>query len=260
MRRLYIDNIRWMTVVLVVLYHVIYMFNGIETFGVIGPFSGVQYQDTYQYLVYPWFMLLSGALGGKATVPFVILLALVVWGAAQILNTPMIVVYRFGIYGLGFFFGYFIFSHDEMIERLEKCWLLLLVCALALAIAFTVIYWGKPYAEHSVLDTPLCNVFAWITVLAVLAVMKKWGDFSNAFTEWMGKKSWGLYLFHYLFIAMASYYLTMYAKNLSVPMVYLCVAVAGFAGSYLAHAIISHIPVLRWLICGMGGKKKDVCR
>ena len=361
MRRLYMDNIRWMTVVLVVLYHVIYMFNGIETFGVIGPFSGVQYQDTYQYLVYPWFMLLlfvvsgmsaryalerqthgaflksrtrkllvpstlgllvfwwiqgyynmllSGALdsmanvpkpvlfvimvasgigplwyiqmlwvfsvilvwvrkiekdklwtlGSKATVPFVILLALVVWGAAQILNTPMIVVYRFGIYGLGFFLGYFIFSHDEMMERLEKCWLLLLVCALALALAFTVIYWGKPYAEHSVLDTPLCNVFAWITVLAVLAVMKKWGDFSNAFTEWMGKKSWGLYLFHYLFIAMASYYLTMYAKNLPVPMVYLCVAVAGFAGSYLAHAIISHIPVLRWLICGMGGKKKDVCR
>ena len=268
MRRLYIDNIRWMTVVLVVLYHVIYMFNGIETFGVIGPFSGVQYQDTYQYLVYPWFMLLlfvvsgmsaryalerqthgaflksrtrkllvpstlgllafwwilgyynmllSGALdslanvpkpvlfvimaasgigplwyiqmlwvfsvilvwvrkiekdklwalGGKATVPFVISLALVVWGAAQILNTPMIVVYRFGIYGLGFFLGYFIFSHDEMMERLEKCWLLLLVCALA-------------------------------------------------------------------------------------------VAVAGFAGAYLAYEIISRIPMLRWLICGMGGKIVDI--
>ena len=42
MRKLYIDNIRWITVVLVVLYHVIYMFNGIETFGVIGPFSDVQ--------------------------------------------------------------------------------------------------------------------------------------------------------------------------------------------------------------------------
>lgn len=47
MRKLYIDNIRWITVVLVVLYHVIYMFNGIETFGVIGPFSDVQYQDAF---------------------------------------------------------------------------------------------------------------------------------------------------------------------------------------------------------------------
>ena len=31
MRKLYIDNIRWITVVLVVLYHVIYMFNGCRT-------------------------------------------------------------------------------------------------------------------------------------------------------------------------------------------------------------------------------------
>ena len=68
------------------------------------------------------------------------------------------------------------------------------------------------------------------------------------------------YLFHYLFIAMASYYLTMYAENLPVPVIYLCVAAAGFVGAYLAYTIISRIPVLRWLICGMGGKKKDVCR
>ena len=66
MRIKYLDNIRWMTVVLVVIYHVIYMFNGIETFGVIGPFSGVQYQDTYQYLVYPWFMLLLFVVSGMS--------------------------------------------------------------------------------------------------------------------------------------------------------------------------------------------------
>lgn len=37
-------------------------------------------------------------LGEKADVPFLVLFAIVIWGAAQILNTPMIVVYRFGIY------------------------------------------------------------------------------------------------------------------------------------------------------------------
>ena len=37
-RKLYLDNIRWMTVVLVVIYHVVYMFNGVQPFGVIGPF------------------------------------------------------------------------------------------------------------------------------------------------------------------------------------------------------------------------------
>ena len=39
-RKLYLDNIRWMTVVLVVIYHVVYMFNGVQPFGVIGPFPG----------------------------------------------------------------------------------------------------------------------------------------------------------------------------------------------------------------------------
>ena len=57
MRKTYLDNIKWITVVIVVIYHVIYMFNGIEVYGVIGPFADVQYQDAFQYIVYPWFML-----------------------------------------------------------------------------------------------------------------------------------------------------------------------------------------------------------
>ena len=58
MRRHYLDNIRWITVGLVVLYHVIFMYNGVVTAGVIGPFWEIQYQDAVQYLLYPWFMVL----------------------------------------------------------------------------------------------------------------------------------------------------------------------------------------------------------
>ena len=57
-RKPYLDNIRWATVVLVVIYHVIYMFNGVQPFGVIGPFREHQFQDGFLYLVYPWFMAL----------------------------------------------------------------------------------------------------------------------------------------------------------------------------------------------------------
>ena len=51
MRKLYLDNIRLIMVVLVVIYHVIYMFNGVERHGVIGPFKEIQYQDVYQYFL-----------------------------------------------------------------------------------------------------------------------------------------------------------------------------------------------------------------
>ena len=65
-RKLYLDNIRWMTVVLVVIYHVVYMFNGVQPFSVIFPFREDQLQDCFQYLVYPWFMALLFVVSGMS--------------------------------------------------------------------------------------------------------------------------------------------------------------------------------------------------
>ncbi len=357
MRKTYIDNIRWITVVLVVIYHVIYMFNGIEIYGVIGPISQMRYQDAYQYMVYPWFMLLLFVVSGmsarfslehhspkefcksrttkllvpsivglfvfwwiqgyyntrigggfdsvatapapirfiilavsgtgqlwycqllwvfsmlllgvrrvekdrlyrlceKVNVPVLLSLALVIWGAAQILNTPVIVVYRFGIYGVGFLLGYFVFSHDQVMERLEKWRWILLPAALVLGIVFVIKFWGAPYAEHAVLDTFLCNLYAWTAVLAIFACMKRWGGFENSFSRWMARKSWGLYLFHYLPLSACAWYLHAYTA-LPALAVYLCVGAVAFAGAYLLYEIISRIPVLRWCVCGI--RRKESC-
>ena len=173
MRKLYIDNIRWITVVLVVLYHVIkkrtgkllvpstlgllvfwwilgyynlLISGGLEEMAAvpkpvlfiimavsgIGPLWYIQMLWIFSVLLI-WVRRVEKdrlwKLGEKADVPFLVLFAIVIWGAAQILNTPMVVVYRFGIYGAGFFVGYFVLSHDEVMDRLEKCWLPLAVCA-----------------------------------------------------------------------------------------------------------------------------------
>ena len=42
MRRKYLDNIRWMTVVLVVIYHVLYMYNAEGVQGVIGKITNLE--------------------------------------------------------------------------------------------------------------------------------------------------------------------------------------------------------------------------
>ncbi len=355
MRKTYIDNIRWITVAIVVIYHVIYMFNGVTTYAVMGPFSQHQPQDVFLYIVYPWFMLLlfvvsgmsaryelertdaksfvrkrtrkllvpstigllvwgwvlgyynmqiSGAFEQMSAVPkpilylimsvsgsgplwyiqmlwlfsilltwvrkiekdrfwkvcskcgVVVLLALtiVIFGAAQILNTPVVTVYRFGIYGVGFFIGYFVLSHDEVMEKVGRSWILLSALAVASCVVFVVMYHGQSYPDSEVLNTIVCNVFAWLGVLGVLAFMKKWGNFENGFTKWMGSRSWGLYVFHYLPIAMTAWYL----KNTGVApaIIYLIVCVAGFAGAYVLDFIVSKIPVLSWCILGMKKNKK----
>ena len=352
MRKTYIDNIKWITVVLVVIYHVIYMFNGVTTYGVIGPFSEFQPQDVFQYIVYPWFMfllfvvsgmsarfeldakgekgfirkrtrkylvpstiglfvfwwilgyynmLISGAFEAMSAVPkpilflimsvsgtgplwyiqmlwlfsviliwirklekdriynigrktnlfVLVLLVVCVYGAALILNTPVIVVYRFGIYGFGFLIGYFVFSHDEVMNKLERYWYIFSSLAAIFCIAFVVCNWGKSYPDHEVLDTVLCNAYAWFGTLGILAFMKKWGGAETAFSVWMSKKSWGLYIFHYLPIAVSALYLKLYVPHMPALIVYILVTISGFAGAFLLNELISRIPFLRWCVLGI---------
>lgn len=358
-RRLYLDNIRWITVCIVVIYHVIYMFNGVQLFGVIGPFHERQYQDAFMYLVYPWFMALlfvvsgmsaryyleshsikeywkdktrkllvpstiglfvfqwilgyfnmriGGGLGDLSAVPkpvlfgimavsgtgplwyiqvlwvlsvvllfvrklekdrfyrlgektpvwLIALLAVATYGAAQILNTPMITVYRFGIYGFCFFAGYFIFSHDQVMEKLEKYWEVFDVAAICLGIAYTVIYFGENYAIAPVINNVLACLYCWFAIMGILSTMKKFGDKANGFTQWMSKKSWGLYVFHYLPLAVVSYYLHLYVPGMTPVFVYLFVGVSAFAGAFLLNEIISRIPVIRWCVLGIRKEKKNV--
>ncbi len=234
-RKHYIDNIRWITVVIVVIYHVLYMYNGEGIQGVLGKITDleVQYYDVYQYFVYPWFMLvlfiISGIssriylerhtekefirsrttkllvpctigilvfqwiqgyinmsfgdafstmqgtpklivflimivsgigvlwyiqllwlfsvllipirkiekdrlwnLGSKTNIVALILMVVLIHLAAQILNTPIISVYRIGLYLTGFLLGHFVFSHDEVIDVLKKWFPLIAVIALVL--------------------------------------------------------------------------------------------------------------------------------
>lgn len=56
---------RWVTVLLVLLYHVVYFYNNKGVFGGIGGFGdGPQYQDALMYILYPWFMPLLFLLAG----------------------------------------------------------------------------------------------------------------------------------------------------------------------------------------------------
>ena len=68
MRKHWIDNLRWVTVLLVLFYHVIYFYNNKGVFGGIGGFGDYpqhpQYQDAVMYILYPWFMPLLFLLAG----------------------------------------------------------------------------------------------------------------------------------------------------------------------------------------------------
>jgi peptidoglycan/LPS O-acetylase OafA/YrhL len=361
MRKYYLDNIRWITIVLVVIYHAIYMFNGVQPYGVIGPFREVQYQDALQYLLYPWFMVLLFVISGmssrfylekhtekefiksrtrkllvpgtigiliygwlqgyynmlisnafdnfdisaipkpvayfilalsgigvlwfvqilwifslllvlvrkiekdrlyecckKCGIVVLLLLGVLVFGAAQVLNTPVITVYRFGIYGAAYFIGYFVLSHEEVTERLSRFWIPVGMIALVAGIAYTVLYFGENYAAEPFVNNALACAYGWLATLAVIAFMKVHGNRANAFTRWMHERSWGLYIFHYLPLSMTAWYLHIYAPGMQDFFHYLLTLMAGLAGGILLYEVISRIPILRWCVLGMKKERKDV--
>lgn len=187
---------------------------------------------------------------GRIGIAGIALLALPVWAAAQVLNMPVVVVYRFGFYGVVFLLGYFVFSHEEAIEALKRYFLPLLLAAAALGIAFCARYFGRNYADAPVNRTPLFAAYAWFGSLAILGGAAKYADVETKFTRWMGARSFGLYVFHYLGVSAVALFL---AKPGLIPpaLAYLLSLIAGFAAGYLLSALISRLPFFRWAVLGI---------
>ncbi|MCR5799165.1 MAG: acyltransferase [Lachnospiraceae bacterium] len=367
MRKYYLDNIRWITVVLVVIYHVLYMYNAEGVLGGLGQITKLDRQpyDMYQYLVYPWFMpvlfLVAGissrlyldkhtdkefvksrtlkllvpstiglfvfqfiqgyvsmSLGGafndltNAGVPgfvqyfimvatgsgvlwFIHLLWLYsiilvrikkaekgrllklgsrtplwlialfffpIWGAGQILNTPIVLVYRIAFYFAFFILGYYVFSNDEVMEKLKRYAVPVMITGVVAAVSFAILYFwvngGMNFADKPVNREPLYMASAYFGSLAMLSGMARFGDFHNGFTDWMSKRSFGLYVFHYLGISSVALFIAK-PQLLPAPLCYLLSLIAGFAFGYGLNFIISRIPFFRWAVLGIKKQeKKDV--
>lgn len=349
MRKHYLDNIRWATVLLVLVYHVFYMFNAAGVPASIGPFKPVQYQDALLYLVYPWFMVLlfvvsgvssryalskrgdkefisartrkllvpstlgllvfqwitgyfnvkigggldyipafarypifalSGtgplwfiqilwlfslllvlirkldkndklwALGGRCTWPVLISFALLIWGGSQILNPPVITTYRFGIYFVAFLLGYFVFSHDEVQERVERMHLPMLIAAAALGVAYTVYYFGTDYSSSACLKSIFTNVYAWAAVLAILGCAKAWFDKTSPFASYMARSSFGIYIVHYLLVLAPCWWLKT-CTALPPALIYILALLIVLLGSPALYELLRRIPFLRYTVLGI---------
>ena len=65
-RKNYLDNIRWITLCVVILYHVFYIFNSSGVISNIGV-KGIKELDTICVFTYPWIMCLLFVVSGVST-------------------------------------------------------------------------------------------------------------------------------------------------------------------------------------------------
>lgn len=349
------DNLRAVTVVLVFVYHVLYLFNASGVLGGVGSFDEVQYQDAILYFVYPWFMLLlfvlagmaaryslekrshrqflssrtqkllvpstlglfmfqwmvgylnmkngggleqlsaalpqgirglvlylvsvvSGtgplwfaqllwvyclllvllrkldkrdrlyALCGRAGMGTTLAAGLLVWGGAQLLNAPLITVYRFGIYFVAFLLGYYLLSQEKVQRELKRLRWLLLAAALAMGAGFVALHWGRNFTDDDILESFYTNAYAWVGALAAVACGQAWLDRETGFSKWLVGKSWGIYVCHYLPLLAAAIWLN--GTGLPAAAVYLLTALLGGVGTLALYELLRRIPVVRWSVLG----------
>lgn len=187
--------------------------------------------------------------GGRANTAILCLLVFALWGSAQILNTPVIEIYRNGIYIFSFLIGYFVFSHERVQALLAKHAPWLLIVGGALAVVYTVTAWGENYSAMSHLKSFLTNAYAWFATLAVLGSGKRWLDRETKFTRYMAGRSFGFYVLHYPLLALGAWAMD---KVLHLPvwaMYPLLMAAMALVLPPLV-ALIKRIPGLRTLLLG----------
>ena len=363
MRKHWIDNLRWVTVLLVLLYHVIYFYNNKGVFGGIGGFNdGPQYQDVIMYILYPWFMpllfmlagisaryaldkydgktwfkartrklLVPATIGllvfhwmvgyfntavaaesgtfegmpgvakyfmwaisgtgplwfiqdlwlfsillllirkldpknrfhewcGRLNIVWIILMGVLFWAGEQtLIHNPrpesldgLYNLYKPLFYFIPFLMGYFIFSHQDVQDRLSKVWIPLLCCAVVAGVVLIVTTFGQDNTSPDYLGSPLNCLYGWLACLAMMAWFKAKFDRTGTFAGYMTKSSFGIYIVHYLVIASLGYMMKTYTQLPPVA-IYAILTVAVFSLSPLLCEIIRRIPVVRW--CVLGEKK-----
>ena len=370
-RKHWMDNLRWVTVLLVLFYHVFYFYNNKGVFGGVGGFGEYpqyrQYQDVVMYILYPWFMpllfilagisaryalqmqsakewfktrtrklLVPGTIGlfvfhwmvgyfntvvasrqgvfdgmpaiakyfmmaisgtgplwfiqvlwllclvlllvraidrkdkfwnlcGKANLVVVILLGVLFWvGEQTLIKNPrpesldgLLNLYKPLFYLVPFLLGYFVFSHDEVQEKLEKAWIPLLACAVVAGTVLIITTFGQDNTSPQYLGSPLNCLYGWLMCLAMMGWFKARFNRTGAFAGYMTRSSYGIYIVHYLVIASLGYMMKYYT-SLAPWMMYVILFLAVMVLSPVIYEIIRRIPFVRWCVLGIKKQKHEL--
>lgn len=353
-RKSYIDNIRTFGVILVLVYHVFYLYNGLGVLGGVPIEKSIGIFDDFSTIVYPWMMIIlfvaagiaakeslgkrtnkvfigerarkliipsmlgifvihwvTGYLnmyfgGGLDVIPsflvypisvlagsghlwfahvlflysvllvcikrpleklyvlservnllICISMGILIWLGAQVLNMPVITVYRFGIYFVAFVIGYCMFSHECVMARLEKARYITLALALVLGSIYFVMFRKMDYTASTVLKNMITNFYAWSTVLAIFGFAKKHMDKKTAIGRYLAVNSYGYYVLHYPILMIVAYLLYAYTDFNILLKIFLTL-VLELALTFIINEIIKRIPFIRYLILGIKRRKNEI--
>lgn len=181
--------------------------------------------------------------------------ALLIWGAAQVGNMPVITTYRLGIYLTAFLLGYAVFAHEAVMARVERMRWGTLAAAVIGAVAYGVWTNGQNFTDAAYLQSLWANVYLWAVVLAILGNARHYLHQERAVSRFFTQRSYALYVVHYPVLLLTASLLTE-RTTLPAALMYLLTLVIDFGATLGLSEIIRRIPGIRWLVLGIRKEKK----
>lgn len=194
-------------------------------------------------------------IGEKCSSWLICAFALLIWGAAQVGNMPVITTYRIGIYLTAFLLGYAVFAHEAVMARVERMRWGTLAAAVIGAVAYGVWTNGQNFTDAAYLQSLWANVYLWAVVLAVLGNARHYLHQERAVSRFFTQRSYALYVVHYPVLLLTALLLTE-RTTLPVALTYLLTLLIGFGATLGLSEIIRRIPGIRWLVLGIRKEKK----
>lgn len=191
----------------------------------------------------------------KINLPILFLICILVWGSSYILNMPIITVFRFGIYTLMVLLGYYVFSNDNIIFKLEKISVPLGIITLIIGIIFTFFMNGSNFGSDEFLTNPFTNIYLWFVILSAFGLAKKYLNFSNSFTRYMTRNTFSFYVLHYTVEISIAFILVEYVRFREFFLNYIFVFVGTAIMLPLLVEVLGKIPVVNTLILGKKSTK-----
>lgn len=146
---------------------------------------------------------------------------------------------RYVLYFAAFLCGYFVFSHEAVLQRVQKGRLPLLAAALLCFTIAAVRWWGVSFTDGGYLTDPATVLFASLACPAALGCARAWFNGEHPFLR---ERGFSLFLFHYLPMLVTA----VFTVRLGLPplLSYALTLAAAVAVPLVLHEVLKRTPVL----------------
>lgn len=144
-----------------------------------------------------------------------------------------------------FLVGYYIFSNDDAINQIEKWkWIFFFIGITATGFNVYMFIWSD--TQHTLLNMIAKYISEWFMINSLLGIGKRYLNFNGKVSEYMSKKSYTFYIFHFIWVVLFQYFLFHICSG-NIILLYVLPVLFAYAATLLCCEICNRVSFFSFL-------------